>query len=63
MVRILGPVDIDKLRKDAVSIFEAGVKAADPVTAVLNHFGRNGDTLDVLIPLGMIRLVSTGIST
>lgn len=46
-VVILPPVNIDKLRKDAVSIFEAGVKAADPVTAVLNHFSRKGDTLDI----------------
>ena len=46
-VVILGPVNVDKLRKDAVSIFEAGVKAADPVTAVLNHLTRKGDILDV----------------
>lgn len=44
---ILGPVNVDKLRKDAISIFEAGVKAADPVTAVLNHLARTGDVLDV----------------
>jgi len=46
-VVILGPVNLDKLRKDALSIFEAGVKAADPVTAVRNHLGRTGDALDV----------------
>ncbi len=36
-----------RLRRDALSIFRAGLKAADPVQAVLRYVAREGDTLKV----------------
>lgn len=36
---------LDKLKSDARTIFEAGLKAADPATAVKNHLKRQGDKL------------------
>ena len=36
-----------KLRNDGMSIFQAGLKAADPVGAILRHVKLAGDTLEV----------------
>jgi hydroxypyruvate reductase len=38
---------LDKLKSDARAIFEAGLKAVDPVTAVKNHLKREGETLEL----------------
>ncbi|MCK5391653.1 MAG: glycerate-2-kinase family protein, partial [Deltaproteobacteria bacterium] len=38
---------MDKLKSDARAIFEAGLKAVDPVTAVKNHLRRVGETLEL----------------
>ncbi|MCK5710822.1 MAG: glycerate kinase [Deltaproteobacteria bacterium] len=38
---------LDKLKSDARAIFEAGLKAVDPVTAVKNHLRRVGETLEL----------------
>jgi len=36
---------LEKLKRDAWAIFEAGLKAVDPATAVKNHLRRDGDKL------------------
>jgi glycerate 2-kinase len=36
-----------ELRNDAMSIFDAGLKAADPVSAIFRHVSLAGDTLEV----------------
>ncbi|MCZ6555350.1 MAG: DUF4147 domain-containing protein, partial [Candidatus Dadabacteria bacterium] len=36
---------MDKLKRDARTIFEAGLKAVDPVTAVKNHLKRENNKL------------------
>lgn len=43
---IIGRVDLKDLRRDALSIFEAGVKAVDPETTVKNHLKRTGQVLE-----------------
>ncbi|MGB2690913.1 MAG: glycerate kinase [Thermodesulfobacteriota bacterium] len=40
-------MSLKKLRGDARAIFDAGLKAVDPINAVKNHFKRNGNTLKV----------------
>ncbi len=40
-------MNLNKLRGDAVSIFEAGLKAVDPVNAVKTHLKRKGDKLEL----------------
>lgn len=40
-------MDLDKLRSDAVSIFEAGLEAVDPVNAVKTHLRRTDDKLEL----------------
>lgn len=37
----------EKLRDDARAIFDAGLKAADPIVAINNHVSRSGDELHV----------------
>jgi hydroxypyruvate reductase len=55
-----------KLRSDALTIFQAGIQAANPVEAVARHLGLEQDTLlvgDVPYPLsqvGEIRVVGMG---
>jgi hydroxypyruvate reductase len=53
-------MDGSKLRGDALSIFQAGLKAANPVEAVERHLSREGDSLlvaDVAYPLREIRKI------
>jgi len=40
-------MSLEKLRGDARAIFDAGLKAVDPIKAVKNHINRNGNTLRV----------------
>ncbi len=40
-------MSLEKLRGDARAIFDAGLKAVDPIKAVKNHVNRNGNSLRV----------------
>ncbi len=40
-------MSLEKLRGDARAIFDAGLKAVDPIKAVKNHINRDGNTLRV----------------
>lgn len=40
-------MSLEKLRSDARAIFDAGLKAVDPINAVKNHVKRDGNTLKV----------------
>lgn len=40
-------MSLEKLKSDARAIFDAGLKAVDPINAVKNHFKRDGNTLIV----------------
>ncbi len=40
-------MSLEKLRSDARAIFDAGLKAVDPIKAVKNHINRDGNTLRV----------------
>ena len=42
---IIEAMGLEKLRSDAKAIFEAGLKAADPIVAVKNHLRRDGNKL------------------
>jgi len=40
-------MNLDQLRKDALAIFQAGLKAVDPLNAVKQHMSFQNDTLNV----------------
>ncbi|NIU86357.1 MAG: DUF4147 domain-containing protein, partial [Nitrosopumilaceae archaeon] len=40
-------MSVEKLRGDARDIFEAGLRAADPIVAVTEHLKRDGDKLHI----------------
>lgn len=57
---------LGELREDGISIFQAGLKAADPVSAILRHVKLTGDNLEVgtkrydLAPYSGIYVVGAG---